>query len=744
MMGRRIPRVKQHDLTDCAAACLKSVARYYGYALPLARIRQHASTDARGTNVLGVVQAATALGFTAKGVKGGADSLAKIPKPAIAHLVLNQRLAHFVVIYDVTATQVVVMNPDEGRVQRYSHEEFRQLWTGVLVLLAPSEAFRPGDERVSVVGRFWALVRPHRTMATQALLGALVYTLLGLATAIYVQKIVDYVLIDENVNLLNLMSVVMLVLLVAQVFIGWLKSLLMLRTGQRIDGALILGYYKHLLALPQQFFDTMRVGEIIARVNDAVKIRAFINDVAVDLLVNVLIVGFSLGLMLLYSWKLALVVLAMVPIVAAIYAVTNRRNRRNVRTVMEEGSELQAQLVESLKAAETLKRFGLERAAAFRTESRLVRVLRAVYDGGATAIASANATLFVSHAVTIVLLWIGARLVIARGLTAGELMSCYTLLGYLTGPVLALVGANRTVQDALVAADRLFEIMDLERETSRRGMELRPEQVGDIEFEHVAFRYGSRAEVFRDLTLRIPRGHVTAIVGESGSGKSTLLALLQGLYPVQQGYVRIGGYDIRHISTANLRRVVGVVPQQVDLFAGTVVENIAVGELEADMQRVLEVSREVGITEFVEKLPAGFFSYLGENGVNLSAGQRQRIAIARALYRAPEILMLDEATSALDALSEQHVQRVVRALREAKKTVVVVAHRLSTIVHADKIVVLDGGVVVEEGRWDELLRNGRHFSALWTHQFPALPGAAGSEDAQRHPPRRAASLEVIR
>src|SRR5207245_1272040 len=291
------------------------------------------------------------------------------------HVVVRQRLAHFVVIYAVTAKHVVVMDPGDGLVHTQPLDQFAKTWTGVLVLLAPAERFRRGDETVPLARRFWELLAPHRTVMAQAFVGALVFTLLGLATSIYVQKIVDYVLIDGNRNLLNLMSVIMVALLGMRVVVGGMKSLLTLRTGQRIDGALILGYYRHLLALPQQFFDTMRVGEILARVNDAVKIRAFINDVALD-----------------------------------------------------------------------------------------VRAVRAVDGGGCASIASSQAALFVSQAFTIALLWVGAQLVMARGLTPGELMSCYALIGYLTPPVLSLIGANRTVQDALVAADRLFEIMDLERE----------------------------------------------------------------------------------------------------------------------------------------------------------------------------------------------------------------------------------------------------------------------------------------
>ncbi|MBW3630935.1 MAG: peptidase C39, partial [Gemmatimonadetes bacterium] len=308
-MRRRIPRVKQHDITDCGAACIQSVASHYGLSIPLSRIRQYASTDRKGTSVLGLIEAAARLGFTAKGVKGPYDALSKIPKPAIAHVVLREGIQHYLVLYAVAPRHVVVMDPADGLVHRLPHAEFEQQWSGVLVLLVPGERFQAREEKTWLGRRFWQLIRPHRSVMLQALIGAVVYTLLGLSTAVYVQKLVDYVIVDGNRNLLNLLSVTMIALLLVQVYVGSMKSFFTLRTGQKIDAQLILGYYQHLLRLPQQFFDTMRVGEIISRVNDAVKIRAFINDVSLDLVVNALVVVFSFGLMFVYHWQLALVML---------------------------------------------------------------------------------------------------------------------------------------------------------------------------------------------------------------------------------------------------------------------------------------------------------------------------------------------------------------------------------------------------------------------------------------------------
>lgn len=709
--------IKQHDITDCGAACLASVAAFYKLQLPIARIRQYASTDKKGTNVLGMIEAAQQLGFQAKGVRGTLESLSKIPKPAIAHVIVKETLHHFVVIYEVSPTHITVMDPGDGRIHKKTIEEFTKEWTGVLILLLPDEQFTTGNEKVSSLRRFWFLLQPHKTVMFQALFGAAIYTLLGLSTSIYIQKITDYVIPESNQNLLNLLSIGMVLILLLQILVGTIKSVFALKTGQQIDARLILGYYKHLLQLPQQFFDTMRVGEIISRVNDAVKIRVFINDVALSLIVNVFVVLFSFALMFTYYWKLALIMLAIIPLYVSIYVIVNKINRRQQRKLMENSAELESQLVESITSVATIKRFGVEQFANIKTETRFITMLRTIFGASMSSIYAGTANEIISRLFTIILLWTGGYFVIQNEITAGELLSFYALIGYFTGPAGQLITANRTIQEALIAADRLFEIMDLEREETSEKVNLMSDFMGDIQFKNVSFRYGSRVQVFNDLTITMPRGRITAIVGESGSGKSTLISLLQNLYPLQSGSVMIGNFDIRHVKNESLRQKVAVVPQQTDLFSGNFIDNIALGDYAPDMPKILQICEELGITEFVQKLPQGFGTYIGENGTSLSGGQRQRIAIARALYRDPEILMLDEATSALDSISEQFVQRAIQRLRNQQKTVIIIAHRLSTIKNADKILVLENGKLIEEGSHEEILRNNSAYSRLWKQQF---------------------------
>lgn len=712
--------IKQHDLKDCGAACLASVSAHYGLKMPIAKIRQLSHTDTRGTNVLGMVQGLEKMGFNAKGVKGGADALPEIPLPAIAHVITKEQYHHYVVVYKVAKEKIEVMDPAFGKMEEYTIEEFLKIWTGVLILLEPNEYFEQKNEKTTVYRRFWNLVQPHKSILIQALIGAIVYTVLGLSTSIYIEKITDYVLIDGNRRLLNLLSIGMILILLFQIFIGVMKSVLVLQTGQKMDKHLILGYYKHLLKLPQRFFDTMKVGEIISRVNDAVKIRSFINDVAIQIFVNIFIVIFSFALMFTYYWKLALIMALVIPFYFVVYWLTNKLNKKVERKLMEESAELESHLVESITSVRTIKQFGVETFANNKTDNAFSTLLKTIYKSVLNSLFAGDSSEFLSRIFTIILLWVGSGYVIDRTITPGELLSFYALIGYFTSPVSQLIGMNKTIQNALIAADRLFEIMDLEREETTDKMDISKENIGDIHFKEVSFSYGSRVDVFEDFSCVIKKGKTTAIVGESGSGKTTLAALIQNLYPLKKGKVTIGDYDINYISNYSLRNLVSVVPQQIDLFSGNVIENIALGEDFPDVQKILNITKELGILSFVEKLPNGFQTYLGENGALLSGGQKQRIAIARVLYKKPEVLILDEATSSLDSEAEQVIQKTLEDFRNQGKTMVVIAHRLSTIANSDEILVMKEGKIIEQGNHQELLSKDSVYKSMWEKQSISL------------------------
>ncbi|MEZ5037421.1 MAG: peptidase domain-containing ABC transporter [Chitinophagales bacterium] len=708
-------KIKQRDITDCGAACLASVSSYYGFNLPISKIRLLSGTNQKGTNVLGITEAANKLGFEAKGVKGNKDSLNKIPKPSIAHIVLKNNLHHFVVIYKVNEKYVEVMDPAFGNITKYNIDGFCNIWTGVLILLLPNEEFKKGDEKVSTLSRYIFLLKPHQKILIQVIFGAFIYTVLGLSTSIYVQKIVDNVITENNQNLLNLLSIIMLTILIFQVFIDSIRELFTLHIGQRIDAHLILGYYKHLLKLPQQFFDTMRIGEIISRLNDAVKIRLFINETMIGIIVNIFVLICSIALMFTYYWKLAIIAILIIPIYIMIFLISNRLNKFTQRKLMENAAELESQLIESMNNIYTIKTFGIAQYNNQITENKFINLLKTIYKSGKNNIFISNISDFTSKLFTIIILWSGSTYVLKHELTPGELLSFYALISYFSSPILSLITSNKTVQDALIASDRLFEIFDLNTESSEGKITLNKNETEDIIFENVSFKYGNRKNIFNQLNLIIPKGKVSAFVGESGSGKSTLIALIQNLYPINEGKIRIGNYDISNIDNISSSRIISVVPQKIDLFAGNIIENIAIGETQPDIKKVLEISILCGVHEFVQNMNYGYETFLSENGTNLSGGQKQKLAIARALYKDPEILIFDEATSNLDYKSESFIVELITKLKEKGKTIIIIAHRLSTIKNADTIFVLQNGNLVEKGTHNELINNHNEYFKLWEY-----------------------------
>ncbi len=393
--------IKQQDITDCGAACIASIAAFYKLYMPISKIRQYLGTDKQGTNILGILAGAQKLGFDAKGVKGDVASLYKIPKPAIAHIIIDGRLNHFVVIYKVSKKQIRIMDPGKGKIENISLHAFTEQWTGVLVIMLPNESFSARNEKISQFLRFWHLLKPHKFILFQSLIGSFFYTILGFSTSIYIQKITDHVLLSENFKLLNIMSLSMIFLLVIQIILSVYKDIFLIRTGQEIDARLILGYYKHLLKLPQQFYDTMRVGEILSRINDAVKIRLFINNTALTLMVNLFIVIFSFLLMFTYYWKLGLLMFGILPVYLLIFIITNKLNKKTERKIMESSADLESQLVESLNAIRTIKLFGLESEMNAKTEYRFIKLLKNGYRSSLNQVFSQSSTQGISSLFTI-------------------------------------------------------------------------------------------------------------------------------------------------------------------------------------------------------------------------------------------------------------------------------------------------------------------------------------------------------
>jgi ATP-binding cassette, subfamily C, bacteriocin exporter len=686
-------QIKQRDISDCGAACLASVSSYYGLHLPVSRIRQLAGTGRHGTSLQGLIEAAEQLKFQAKGARALGQAVRHIQTPAIFHLV-QKGFQHFVVIYKISSRHIWVMDPAFGKILRYEMNSFKRQWSGIVLLLIPSEEFLGTNEKKSVFFRFWQIVHPHRRMMMTAALLTIIYAGLGFVTSFYIQRIVDVILPGGNNDLLKMLGLVMILLFWFRFVTGYLKSIFVLRTGQLMDRNLILSYYRHLLNMPQRFFDGMRTGELVSRVNDAMRIRVFINDMALGTVANIFAMIISLTIMFIYYWKLALWSLMIIPFYFIIYRINNKVNVKWQRKIMKSGAVFESHMVETLRGVSTIRRFGAEEYFNNMTEHKMNPLLQSVFVSNRNGLLMSHLSEWITGIWLIIILWNGANLVMDHQLLPGELISFFMIAVCFTIPVQAQIHANKPLQDALIAADRLFEITDLEKEkTEKLQIECFPE--GDLVFENVHFTYGPGNTVFGGINLRLPEKQITALAGESGSGKSTLLSLVQKLYVPDAGKILIAGIDIQHLPTRMLRKKIAAVQQHVDLFEGDFISNIALGENEPDMDRIYEICQRLGLHSFIGQLTDRYQTIIREQGMNLSGGQKQRIGIARAIYRNPLILILDEATSALDTESEKQVMDTLRWFYNQKKTVIVITHRLSTIRQCDSIVFLKNKLEID-------------------------------------------------
>jgi ATP-binding cassette subfamily B protein len=671
------------------------VLAHYGWQVAVSRIRESARTDEKGTTMLGMLRALEAFQFEAKGLCGTAEHLNRLPTPFIAHIIRPDGYHHYVTVYKVSRKDLRIMDPECGRMKRWLLSLFKEQWSGNVIALVPRPGVPENMKASSNPDRFIQLLRPLWKPVLQAMITAILYTLLGLSSSIYLGKLTDHVFVTHNQGLLNLMSLAMIWITLAMIYLSISRSGIMLKTGQVIDTHLIASYYRHLFSLPQRFFDSMKTGEIISRINDAVKIRVFINEAAIGIMVNFLVLAFSFTTMFILHLKLSWIMASILPIYAVIYLVFNQRNRRLERGVMENAAKLEDQLVESLEISYCIRQFGLRGLMQQRTEKRLNALLDSVYHSGWNAIFASAGTETVNRLFTILLLWVGTFFVIRDSLTPGNLLSFYALMGYFTGPVAGLIGASRIYQNAAIAADRLFEIFDLEAEEKAEKKVFQRDQFGDIVLKGVSFSYGSRGAQLKEVDLVIPEGCITAITGASGSGKSTLSRLVQHLYPVDEGRITIRGCDTRSFTKESVRSIIGVVSQKIHFFTGSLLENIAPGIRDPDIVLATRLLKQVGLQTLIDSLPEGLDSLLTGNGSNLSGGERQRLALVRALYRKPLLLIMDEATSSLDPQAAFHIHRMLLGLREQKMTILLITHQSSFASLADHLYRMDLGRIVE-------------------------------------------------
>lgn len=706
-----IAKIKQRDITDCGAACLGSICGYFNLKLSIANLRLLTNTDQRGTTVLGLVEAATQLGFIANGVKGTPKSLLSIPTPAIAHFKRENHSLHFVVISKVDSNQVEIMDPADGEIHKMSMPEFLSLWTQVLILLYPSEKFQAGNLTKSFAARLFRITQSVKKPLCYALLAALLYTVLGLSISYYLQVIIDQVIPSNNWSALRQNTICIFLLLTTSLVIAYAKGKISIRINESLDSSLLLNYCKYIPGLPQSFFDRMKTGEILSRITEAVKIRAFITDILVNFIITSVVILIAITLMFTYYWKLGIVMLLILPAYGCIFFFTDKLNRKFEKELIENTAAFESFLIESVDKMYTLRISNGHDLFLKKLDHKYASFARSIRKSSYNQLISGISTESVARYFTLLLLGFGTTLILQGEITTGELFSFYAIVGFFTGPASSLITINRLFQNAKIASERFFEILDLPAPEIRNP---HPTHIpnDDILLQQVNFRYGSRSMMFTNLSLTLPKGKITAITGPSGSGKSTLAALITKTYPLNAGKILLGTQDIQDINAFDLREQIALIPQRPELFSGSLLENITMSP-EPDPARLERVFRIPGLNDFLRSLPDGPLTPVGEHGIQLSGGQLQLVALARALYKDPMVYILDEATAAMDAGLEEKTLQLLTTLRASGKTIILITHRLSTLSIADRIVVLRDGSVAEEGTYQELQERNGEFRRLW-------------------------------
>src|SRR6056297_248218 len=707
--------IKQRDKTDCGAACLATVANIYKLNYPISRIRESAGTDQKGTSAYGLIKAAEKIGFQAKGVKAKLAILTKkLNLPVIAHVVKNDVL-HFIVIYKIKGSRLIIFDPDNG-LKIISKAAFEKKWTNILILLKPANLAYNKKETPKKFNFIKNIIRENKSLIFQIFLASIIYTILGILGSFYFKYLIDSILVNGLIKTLHIISIGVMLIAFLKIVMDGFRNHLTIYLSQQIDIRLIMDYIEHILQLPISFYEKRETGEIISRIQDSSKIREAISNAAISIMIDTLLIigaGIILYLQSKYLFKIAAFLLPVYIILVILFANKHKRVRKQE---MECGAKLQSSLVETINGINTIKASNYEEKSYLNNEYKFLDFIEKIFQASFLKnIQNSLDNLLASLGETIIL-WLGGYQVIQGKLTVGQLITFNALLVYFYNPLQNLIKLQPKIQEALVAIDRLREIMVLEtKEYEKKLMKLNKIQ-GDIEFKNVDFIYNRKKKILNNISLKIKKGQKIAIVGASGSGKTTLIKSLLKFYSINRGKITIDGNNLEDIETKSLRNNIGYVPQDIFIFNKTIKENICLNNEDYSIKKIIRAAEKAVIYNYINQLPKRYDTILTKHGNNLSGGEKQRLAIARVLLKDPDLIILDEATNNLDFSNEKKIYEMLDEI-SFDKSVIIISHRLKAVKNCEKIFFLRKGKVVEYGSHQDLVDKRGYYYNLWNKQI---------------------------
>ncbi|MCG8365750.1 MAG: peptidase domain-containing ABC transporter [Pseudanabaenales cyanobacterium] len=708
------PHVKGKGPIDSTLACFQMLAQYFN--IPFRRdvvrrilVNQLSRTEKLSLPLCGAV--AELMGLKTQLVKVPAAALGRIQTPALISWQEN-----FAVLYETTERERVLGAPETGIIRR-SIPDFQDSWgdESEVLLLEPTK-----NTPQKRFGLQWFLpsLKRYRVVLLEVFLASFFVQLFGLANPLMIQVIIDRVIVQNSIDTLQVLGVFLVIVAIFEAVLSSLRTYLFVDTTNRIDMALGSEIIDHLFRLPLNYFDKRPVGELSSRVNELENIRQFLTGTALTVVLDAVFSVVYIVVMLFYSWQLTLVALLTIPLFVLLTLLVSPIVRRQLRVKAEHNAKTQSFLVEALSGIQTVKAQNIELRSRWQWQDRYARYVSAGFKTVLTSTTAGSASNFLNKLSALLVLWFGAYLVLQGDLTLGQLIAFRIISGYVTAPLLRLAQIWQNFQETALSLERLSDIIDhpQEADEDNRNQIPMPEIQGNVRYENISFRFAQSGPLqLANVSLEFPAGQFVGIVGQSGSGKSTLMKLLPRLYETNSGRILIDKYDISKVELYSLRRQVGIVPQDSLLFEGSIQDNIALTNPEAETDAIIEAAKVANAHDFIMDLPVGYNTRVGERGSSLSGGQRQRIAIARTILQNPRLLILDEATSALDYDTERQVCNNLMVWSQGR-TVFFITHRLNTIQGADQILVMDRGAAVEKGTHTELMALKGRYYALYEQQ----------------------------
>ncbi|RKD91216.1 ATP-binding cassette subfamily B protein [Mangrovibacterium diazotrophicum] len=697
---------------DCGPTCLRMIAKFYGKSIPLDYLRDQSHISREGVSLLGISDAAEAIGMRSMGTKVTFEQLVKdVPKPCVVHWDQN----HFVVLYDAGKGKMHVADPAFGLV-KYTDAEFKQHWLatakdgvskGICLLLQPTPAFYEREDEKKPQGGFSFLfryLRPHRRLISQLLVGLVAASIIQLIFPFLTQSLVDVGINNQDLDFIYLVLIAQMVLFIGQMSIEFIRSWILLHISTRINISIISDFLIKLMKLPIGFFDTKMIGDLMQRIQDHRRIERFLTTQTLGVLFSVISLSVFAIVLAIYSWVILLIFLIGSLLYIFWVWLFMRKRRELDYKRFSQMADNQSMLIQLINGMQEIKLNNFEKQKRWEWERIQARLFRVNVQNLSVDQYQQAGSVFVNQTKNILITVVAAMAVLNGDMTLGMMLAVQFIIGQMNSPLNELINFMHLAQEAKISLERLGEIHNKKEEEEKDKPLLNTMPLDKtLYLENVVFQYEGphSPKVLDRINLTIPDNKITAIVGTSGSGKTTLVKLLLGFYPPVDGKIRVGETDLQNFSQQWWRTKVGAVMQDGFIFSDTITSNIAVGVERLDKQRLLFAAKMANLMDLIERLPLGFNTKIGQDGHGLSQGQKQRILIARVIYKNPDYLFFDEATNALDANNEKVIMENLNEIYQGK-TVIVVAHRLSTVKNADQIVVLERGEIIELGNHEEL------------------------------------------